>query len=154
MLKHAVWLGIACWTGGAWIIYYVDAPTVTVGVLDRHGIERSVFLRRPVHRDDLLAGRLGARAGLHLHVPVAALPGGHARRAERHRHLSGLARRTAARGKRHEGEPAGDCVDCGLCVTVCPTGIDIRDGMQLECIGCGLCIDACNQSWSKVDRNG
>lgn len=39
----------------------------------------------------------------------------------------------------------GDCVDCGFCVQVCPTGIDIRDGLQNECISCGLCIDACNQ---------
>ena len=93
--KHAVWLGIAFWTGGAWIMYYVDAPTVTLEVLDRHGLDGSLFLHRPVHRDDLPAGRLGARAGLHLHVPVAALPGGDAGRAERHRHLSGVARRAA-----------------------------------------------------------
>lgn len=39
----------------------------------------------------------------------------------------------------------GDCVDCGFCVQVCPTGIDIRNGLQNECISCGLCIDACNQ---------
>ncbi|MEO6913554.1 MAG: 4Fe-4S dicluster domain-containing protein, partial [Candidatus Baltobacteraceae bacterium] len=38
----------------------------------------------------------------------------------------------------------GDCVDCGLCVQVCPTGIDIREGLQYKCISCGLCIDACN----------
>jgi cytochrome c oxidase accessory protein FixG len=48
----------------------------------------------------------------------------------------------------------GDCVDCGLCVAVCPTGIDIRDGQQLECIGCGLCIDACNSVMPKVGRPG
>lgn len=38
----------------------------------------------------------------------------------------------------------GDCVDCGLCVQVCPAGIDIRDGLQYKCISCGLCVDACN----------
>ena len=43
----------------------------------------------------------------------------------------------------------GDCVDCGLCVQVCPTGIDIRDGLQNDCISCGLCIDACNQIMTK-----
>lgn len=46
--------------------------------------------------------------------------------------------------------PLGDCVDCNLCVAVCPTGVDIRDGMQLGCIGCGLCIDACNNVMAKT----
>jgi len=44
----------------------------------------------------------------------------------------------------------GDCVDCTLCVQVCPTGIDIRDGLQYECISCGLCIDACNAVMEKM----
>ena len=44
----------------------------------------------------------------------------------------------------------GDCVDCGICVQVCPTGIDIRKGLQYECIGCGLCIDGCNQVMEKM----
>jgi cytochrome c oxidase accessory protein FixG len=45
----------------------------------------------------------------------------------------------------------GDCIDCGQCVQVCPTGIDIRDGLQYECIGCALCIDACDQIMEKMD---
>ncbi|MBP9714090.1 MAG: cytochrome c oxidase accessory protein CcoG [Sterolibacterium sp.] len=44
----------------------------------------------------------------------------------------------------------GDCVDCGICVQVCPTGIDIRNGLQYECIGCAACIDACDQVMDKV----
>ena len=44
----------------------------------------------------------------------------------------------------------GDCVDCGLCVQVCPTGIDIRAGLQYECIGCGLCVDACDEVMDKL----
>ena len=44
----------------------------------------------------------------------------------------------------------GDCIDCSLCVQVCPTGIDIRHGLQYECIGCGLCVDACNSVMDKV----
>ncbi len=47
--------------------------------------------------------------------------------------------------------PLGDCIDCGLCVQVCPTGIDIRDGLQYECIGCALCIDACDSVMDKMD---
>lgn len=50
------------------------------------------------------------------------------------------------------GLPAGDCIDCFQCVAVCPTGIDIRDGAQLECIQCGLCIDACNTVMDKIGR--
>ena len=54
--------------------------------------------------------------------------------------------------KAKEGQPVGDCVDCDWCVQVCPTGIDIRKGLQYECIGCALCIDACDQVMDKVGR--
>jgi cytochrome c oxidase accessory protein FixG len=46
----------------------------------------------------------------------------------------------------------GDCIACNQCVAVCPVGIDIRDGLQLECIGCGLCIDACNDVMARIGR--
>jgi cytochrome c oxidase accessory protein FixG len=49
-------------------------------------------------------------------------------------------------------EGRGDCIDCQQCVVVCPMGIDIRDGAQLECIQCGLCIDACNGVMKKIGR--
>jgi len=47
-------------------------------------------------------------------------------------------------------EALGDCVDCGICVQVCPTGIDIRKGLQYECIGCAACIDGCDQVMDKM----
>ena len=47
---------------------------------------------------------------------------------------------------------AGDCINCHRCVQVCPTGIDIRNGLQLECIGCAACVDACDEIMEKVDR--
>lgn len=50
----------------------------------------------------------------------------------------------------YRAEGKGDCVDCGICVQVCPTGIDIRKGLQYECIGCAACIDACNQVMDKM----
>ncbi|MCB9030239.1 MAG: cytochrome c oxidase accessory protein CcoG [Deltaproteobacteria bacterium] len=59
------------------------------------------------------------------------------------------------RGKAKKGQSdqeLGDCVDCGLCVRVCPTGIDIRNGMQLECINCTACIDACDSIMQKLGR--
>lgn len=49
---------------------------------------------------------------------------------------------------------SGDCVDCGMCVTTCPTGIDIRNGLQMECIGCAQCIDACDAVMAKLNRPG
>ncbi|MCS6944468.1 MAG: cytochrome c oxidase accessory protein CcoG [Sutterellaceae bacterium] len=60
----------------------------------------------------------------------------------------GEPRGTGLRNRRERG--LGDCVDCGLCVQVCPTGIDIRNGLQYECIGCAACIDACNYVMDKA----
>ena len=55
------------------------------------------------------------------------------------------------RGIDYKAEGLGDCIDCTLCVQVCPTGIDIRDGLQYECIACGACVDACNSIMDKMD---
>jgi cytochrome c oxidase accessory protein FixG len=51
-----------------------------------------------------------------------------------------------------KGKATGDCIDCRRCVNVCPTGIDIRNGLQLECIGCAACIDACDDIMTKIGR--
>jgi cytochrome c oxidase accessory protein FixG len=56
-----------------------------------------------------------------------------------------------AKGKRRDSS-SGDCIECTLCVQVCPTGIDIRDGLQYECIGCAACIDACDEVMEKMAR--
>ena len=56
------------------------------------------------------------------------------------------------KGKRKENDGKGDCVDCGLCVQVCPTGIDIRNGTQLECTNCTACIDVCDSVMHKVGK--
>lgn len=55
------------------------------------------------------------------------------------------------KGAEYRAEGLGDCVDCTLCVQVCPVGIDIRDGLQYECISCGLCVDACNLVMDKME---
>lgn len=64
-------------------------------------------------------------------------------------------KRGEPRGKIKKGEdPAskGDCIDCGMCVKVCPTAIDIRNGTQMECVNCTACIDACDEVMEKIDR--
>jgi len=55
-----------------------------------------------------------------------------------------------AKWRRNEERTAGDCIDCGLCVSTCPTGIDIRDGLQMECIHCTQCIDACDAVMDRI----
>lgn len=62
------------------------------------------------------------------------------------------ARRGEPRGKSTVEKPAGDCVDCRRCVQVCPTGIDIRQGLQLECVGCAACVDACDDIMTRLKR--
>jgi len=64
--------------------------------------------------------------------------------------------RGSGRGTRKKGldpvkEGIGDCIDCNLCVQVCPVGIDIRDGLQYQCISCALCVDACDEIMDKMD---
>jgi len=64
--------------------------------------------------------------------------------------LRGEARKRKA--KRTEGDGSGDCIDCKACVVTCPTGIDIRDGLQLECIACAQCADACDTIMTKIGK--
>tara|TARA_R110002110_G_scaffold406421_1_gene626370 strand:+ start:185221 stop:186633 length:1413 start_codon:yes stop_codon:yes gene_type:complete len=63
----------------------------------------------------------------------------------------GEPRGSRKRSTDREETSLGDCINCELCVQVCPTGIDIRDGLQYECIGCALCVDACNSVMDKMD---
>jgi cytochrome c oxidase accessory protein FixG len=65
--------------------------------------------------------------------------------------VRGEPRGSRSKSADHTSLGLGDCVDCSICVQVCPTGIDIRDGLQYMCIGCGACIDACNQVMDKVN---
>ena len=65
--------------------------------------------------------------------------------------IRGEPRGSRSKSDDHTTLGLGDCVDCSICVQVCPTGIDIRDGLQYMCIGCGACIDACDQVMEKVD---
>src|SRR5690606_10438511 len=65
--------------------------------------------------------------------------------------VRGEPRGSRSRKEDHRAAGKGDCVDCSICVQVCPTGIDIRQGLQYECIGCGLCVDACDQVMDKMN---
>jgi len=60
--------------------------------------------------------------------------------------------RRAVKHRRAAGDDAGDCIDCGACVVTCPTGIDIRDGLQMECVNCTQCIDACDAIMVRIGK--
>jgi cytochrome c oxidase accessory protein FixG len=152
-LKHVVWMGVAFWTGGAWIMYYVDAPTVTVEFWSgTASVEVYGFTALFTATTYLLAGWAREQVCTYMcpwpRFQAAMLD-------EQSFTVTYQAWRgePRARGKRLAGA-GGDCVDCGACVTACPTGIDIRDGSQLECINCGLCIDACNHVMERTGRPG
>jgi cytochrome c oxidase accessory protein FixG len=152
-LKHTVWMGVAFWTGGAWIMYYADAPTVTKQFWTLTAAkEVYIFTGLFTATTYLLAGWAREQVCTYMcpwpRFQAAMLD-------EQSFTVTYQAWRgePRTRGKRVAGA-GGDCVDCNACVMVCPTGIDIRDGSQLECINCGLCIDACNHVMEKTGRPG
>jgi cytochrome c oxidase accessory protein FixG len=150
-LKHGIWLLIAVLTGGAWIMYFNDAPTVVPAVLTgQASMTVYFFVGLFTTTTYLLAGWAREQVCTFMcpwprfqaamfDEDTLIVTYQRWRGEPRSRHRKGLA-----------GEGLGDCVDCNLCVAVCPTGIDIRDGQQLECLSCALCIDACNSVMEKV----
>jgi len=152
-LKHAAWLVIAAATGGAWVFYYVDAPTTLVKIFrGEASAEVYVFVGLLTATTYVLAGWAREQVCTYMcpwpRFQAAMLD-------EQSLIVTYQKWRGEKRGKHKAGdgwEGRGDCVDCNLCVAVCPTGIDIRDGQQIECIGCSLCVDACTQTMDKVGR--
>ncbi|MBC6437111.1 MAG: cytochrome c oxidase accessory protein CcoG [Rhodobacteraceae bacterium] len=156
VMKYMVWLAIAVATGGAWVFYFADAPTLlvdlvtlrahfvaytTIGILTATTFVLGGFMREQVCIYMCPWPRIQA-AMMDEHTITVA-----------YRDWRGEPR---GRGRdRHEGAGAaalGDCIDCHACVNVCPVGIDIRDGQQLECITCALCIDACDDIMAKIGK--
>ena len=152
-LKHLVWIAIGVVTGGAWVFYFTDAPTL-FGELIRFEGPASAYITMAflTGATYLFAGH--AREQICTYVcPYARFQS--AMVDEDTMQVSYQPWRGEPRGKHKAGaswEGRGDCVDCNLCVNVCPVGIDIRDGQQMECISCALCIDACNGVMKRVDR--
>ncbi|MBR0661799.1 cytochrome c oxidase accessory protein CcoG [Neoroseomonas oryzicola] len=148
-LTHFVWLLIAAATGGAWVMYFVDAPTVTMQILTGHAsVQVYFFFALFAGFTYLLAGWAREQVCTYMcpwpRFQAAMLD-------ENSLVVTYRDWRGEPRGKA-KAEGVGDCVDCFACVHVCPTGIDIRDGQQLECIGCGLCVDACDSVMGKLGR--
>jgi cytochrome c oxidase accessory protein FixG len=153
-LKHSIWLGIAFWTGGAWIMYYVDAPTVTIEFWTGQASHQVYFFTGLFTLTTyVLAGWAREQVCTYM-CPWPRFQSAMLDDQSFTVTYQGWRGEPRARGKRGEGHPpVGDCIDCGACVTACPTGIDIRDGIQLECINCGLCIDACNHVMERTHQD-
>ena len=151
--KHAVWLLISFATGGAFILYWHDAPTLAQTFFDGHApMTAYVFAALLTGTTYALAGTMREQVCTYM-CPwprIQAAMTDKETLAVTYRSERGDPRGPHKKGETWEGR--GDCIDCKQCVVVCPMGIDIRKGLQLECIGCGLCIDACDTVMKKVGR--
>jgi len=151
--KHLVWLGIAFGTGGAWIFYFHDAPTVLRGFwVGQAAVTAYVFCALLTATTYIFAGFMREQVCIYM-CPWPRIQG--AMLDQHSLQITYRADRGEARGPHKKGETwegRGDCIDCNACVVACPMGIDIRDGSQLECINCGLCADACDEIMDKVGR--
>ncbi len=150
--KYLSWVIIGAATGGAWVFYFADAPTLAVDLVQgtAHPVAYTTIA--------VLTGTtifFGAIAREQICIYACPWPRIQAAMMDEdtitvaYREWRGEPR---GKGKRTTDTELGDCIDCMACVNVCPMGIDIRDGQQLECITCALCIDACDEMMEKVGK--
>ncbi len=157
VLKHWIWLMIAWWTGGAWVLYFNDAPTLVKQLATFQAPPIAyIWIAILTATTYVLAGFMREQVCVYM-CPwpriQAALTDEWALNVA-YKYDRGETRTSLKKANelRLLGERVGDCVDCNQCVAVCPTGIDIRNGAQLDCIQCGLCIDACDSVMKKIGR--
>ena len=152
LTKYLSWVIIGAATGGAWVFYFADAPTLAVDLVQgtAHPIAYTTIA--------VLTGTtifFGAIAREQICIYACPWPRIQAAMMDEdtitvaYREWRGEPR---GKGKRTNDTELGDCIDCMACVNVCPMGIDIRDGQQLECITCALCIDACDEMMEKIGK--
>ena len=155
--KHALWLMIAWWTGGAWVLYFADAPTLVKDLATFQApFVAYLWIAILTATTYTFAGHAREQVCIYM-CPwpriQAALTDEWALNVT-YRRDRGEPRMSLKKAQQlHDhGQPTGDCVDCHQCINVCPTGVDIRDGIQLGCIQCGLCIDACDTVMAQIGR--
>ena len=152
--KWSVYLFIAFWTGGAWIMYFADAPTLTVDFWTGQAAPVAYATVGVLTATTFIFGGF-----MREQVCVYMCPWPRIQTAmmdEKSLIVTYRDWRGEPRGsvKKAEAQPGaiGDCIDCNQCVAVCPTGIDIREGPQIGCITCALCIDACDSVMNQIGR--
>lgn len=153
LTKWTIWLVIAVATGGAWVFYFTDAPTLLRDLV--------TFSAHPVAYTTIaiLTATTFVFGGFaREQICIYACPWPRIQAAMMDEDTLTIGYRDwrgEPRGKHRKAEGAeekGDCIDCMACVNVCPMGIDIRNGQQMECITCGLCIDACDDIMEKIGK--
>lgn len=156
VLKHGTWLIIAAATGGAWIFYFADAPTLAKQFITGQApfiayATVAVF----TFTTYVFGGIMREQVCIYMcpwpRIQAAMLDEDSL--VVTYNDWRGEPRGKATKKTAAAGLAVGDCVDCNACVAVCPTGIDIRNGQQMECITCALCIDACNNVMDKLGRD-
>ncbi len=153
LVKHTIWLLIAVATGGVFVFYFMDAPTLARELLTFEAPSVAYFFVGIFTGTTYLLGGLAREQVCTYMCPWPRIQGAMFDSDSllvTFREWRGEPRGPHRKGETWEGR--GDCIDCKQCVAVCPMGIDIRDGSQLECIQCALCIDACNDIMDKVGR--
>ena len=149
LVKWTVWLLIALGTGGAWVFYFTDAPTLAVDLVQGTAHPAAYITMGLLTATTFVFGGFAREQ-----ICIYACPWPRIQAAmvdEETLTIGYRDWRGEPRGKQ-SAEGNGDCIDCMACVNVCPQRIDIRDGQQLACITCGLCIDACNDVMAKIDK--
>jgi cytochrome c oxidase accessory protein FixG len=155
LAKHFTWILISILTGGAWIFYFADAPTLLVSFVKGEAafIAYSTVAILAV-TTYFLGGILREQVCIYMcpwpRIQAAMLDEDSL--VVTYNDWRGEPKTKGVKKAAALQQPAGDCIDCNACVAVCPTGIDIRDGQQLECITCALCIDACDDIMGKLGR--
>jgi len=152
-VKHVSWLAVALWTGYTFVGYFSPIHDLGVSVLTRSlGPWESFWILFYGFATYGNAGFMREQVCKYM-CPYARFQSVMFDKDtlvityDRER---GEPRGARARSVDPRQKGIGDCVDCGICVQVCPTGIDIRNGLQYECIGCAACIDGCNQVMDKM----
>ncbi|MEI8394994.1 MAG: cytochrome c oxidase accessory protein CcoG [Rhodospirillaceae bacterium] len=158
LIKHVIWLTIALMTGGWFIMYFYDAPTLIKDILAADVSSSVVVLIGVLTTTTyFLAGFVRE----HVCTYMCPWPRFQAAMLDEeslvvtYRRWRGENRaplRKAQAWTERSAAGFGDCIECGACQHVCPTGIDIRNGVQLQCIGCALCIDACDEVMTRIGR--
>jgi cytochrome c oxidase accessory protein FixG len=153
--KHLTWIAIAVATGGAWIFYFADAPTLLLNLVTfRASFIAYATVAVLTATTYVFGGLMREQVCIYMcpwpRIQAAMLD--EESLVVTYNDWRGEPRSAGTKKAAAAGIAVGDCVDCNACVAVCPTGIDIRDGQQLECITCALCIDACNGVMSKIGK--